>query len=419
MAAKTINPSVQSLAQLRAAPAKLRHAGAVLPDDLEAEVDAFFATPVAAVERDAALAWLQRARDVAERVAAFAEGEAHGATARKLDLGDVASVRRVRLEEPQRRAEQSIAAMKSRFAGEREVWRGRLTVQIGNLNDEIERTLRSLKQTDTQESEADGKVTVSLNASWLESFVKWKVSALRGWADHVARLLNERLAELVSADLDALRDVIGRTSVVPSPSVKLPTFEPKGADPPRESYPRVSGIESFTTVYRSWGGIASMAGAGAGIVVAAAMPSRAMGLRVTVSMVSVAAAMIAALFSVRRRTRTTLDERRVKAIDGLRKTLAAGFKADVDRFQVLINRFVGDFSTAYQNQLADSMSGLVTDEFQKRREQLPAETSKLQLTLDELSDRITQLRQIKNGLTGTVLVDLHVKRREVEALPSE
>jgi hypothetical protein len=121
-----------------------------------------------------------------------------------------------------------------------------------------------------------------------------------------------------------------------------------------------------------------------------------------------------AAYQARTMRRKTLESGEEKALERMRKAVAAEAKAELDRFKPDAERYSAAYCNTAQAAAMQAIEPVIARAFDKREQRAAADLARAHLAGERLAETTGTLRQLKTVLTGQLVVDL--KRRQLELM---
>ena len=101
-----------------------------------------------------------------------------------------------------------------------------------------------------------------------------------------------------------------------------------------------------------------------------------------------------------------------KALERMRKALAAEAKAELDRFKPDAERYSAAYCNTAQAALLAVLEPMIGTAFERREQRAAADLAKAHMAGERIQESTGTLRQVKQALSAQLLVDL--RRRQLE-----
>jgi hypothetical protein len=178
-------------------------------------------------------------------------------------------------------------------------------------------------------------------------------------------------------------------------------------------------MEAFIGTFKdSLSTVAMLAGMVVIPVIGSLMHTASTEVRALVMGATVAPIAIAAIFTGAKNRRKLIDSNLTKSREKLLKSFASDSKAELDRFRPEAERVTSAYCNTAQQAALAVIEPTIAEVFEHRERQLASDLAKAQLSSDRVMDQINLLRQLRNGISGTLTVDVKRKMQELESNPA-
>jgi cell pole-organizing protein PopZ len=404
-----VTPSIPSLATLRDLTLKVE-----LDDALQRDVKAFLER-APAPETSEQRAYLEDAGALAGRCLSFLDGEMARLTEQRFSAPDPNALRQRLLGEPRRQVDGVLNGIRQKISTDKQDWARRIGKQMADVGASIEQQVESLE---LAQQAGKHEVTVTPDAEWARAFDAWKADTFSRWAAHLAPLVQAKTYQLLEADLQTLRELLGAPVGVELHKPAAMAL-PAGREQQRalaERFEVPTTLEAFFETFK--GGlstVAMIAGMVIVPVIGSLMHTASTEVRALVMGGMVTPIGISAFFQARAQRRKITAQNLDRARDRLQKAIVAEAKLDLERFKPDAERYATQYGATAQAAVLAAADRLIAEAFDRREKDVARDLARAQLQTDRVTDQLNLLRQIKGSLSGTLVVDLKRRVQDLEA----
>jgi hypothetical protein len=405
---------IPSLMLFRDLPLKIQ-----LPPDLDRDVRAFADRPQTSLTPADWPAYVNVALALADRCIQYCDAEMARLTEQRYGMPDPNALKQRLVGDPRRQVEQILQQLKTKLANEKQEWARRVAKQMSDVATTLDQQIDSLVMEREEERHA---IVLVPEKKWFRDFVRWKAAVFDKWAAHLPRLLQSKTTQLVQPELDAVRDLLGEQVVLtlPVPAV-MPL--PMGREQPKEFVERIelpTPLEMFFELFKgNLATVAMIAGMVIIPVVGELMNQAAVHIRAVIMGSMVVPIVLFAALQARGTRKKNLQQGEEKALDRMRKAVAAESKSELERFKPDAERYSAAYCNTAQAAILAVLEPTVARVFEQREQRAGADLARAHLSAERIQEAIGTLRQAKTAFTGQLVVDLRRRQIELAAAPPQ